>query len=428
MKPASGWPRSGALGFASLTLGVFGTAIAAAVGCGSTQAAPADASTHPTVATETPAHKNPVSSSEGSSAATSKAPAAAGGERVQPAIATLLSDGFEARFPKRAKLFVGATAHTRPGEREPEAAPNTSEIDVSVVLETREPKASKDQVRVAIDTRTLRAALWMYPTALAPVLTQRSVFGSSATSAPRPRDPVGHPGLRVSVSEARNARVEVTATYEFASPDSGIIKLKGWIDEANTGVVYDPAPPDAVDAVAGEASFVDSEVDIRVALGGPSIAHVGTGGAGVFFPVKVLTRARGFAEIVVTASELELSGFVDQRVIEPLEPESARGWGRAHFNAKLWPRWPKEQVRIPGGTCIYDAPDGEVIGIVKRSHVNNVVVLSDTPHQRAYQLPYDAVGYLYAADLAPSDSRGDDAELTELEPAAWSCPKRSVSR
>ena len=75
----------------------------------------------------------------------------------------------------------------------------------------------------------------------------------------------------------------------------------------------------------------------------------------------------------MTAPELELTGFVDQRVLEPLEPESARGWGRAHFKAKLWPRW-------------------------------------------------------HAADLAPKDSRGDDAELTTLEPEAWSCPKRSVSR
>ena len=146
---------------------------------------------------------------------------------------------------------------------------------------------------------------------------------------------MGHPGLRVSVARAKNARVEVTATYEFSTPDSGTITLKGWLDKANTGFVYEPAPPGGAEAVVGEASFVDSEVGIRGAVGGPTIARVGIGGAGVFFPVRVLTRARGFAETLVTAPELELTGFVEQGVLEPLEPESARGWGRGHFNAKL---------------------------------------------------------------------------------------------
>lgn len=425
MKAATEWLRSSAVGSAALTICVCGITVAAASACGSTQAVPSHASTRPNVPVEVPLNEAAAKTSVAPVVPTPRTPASAGGERFQPPIAGLLGDGFDARFSKRAKVYTGATAQTRSAEREPEAPEFTSEIDVSVVLETLEHEAGKHQVRVAIDTRTLRAALWMHPSAIAPVVRQKSLFGGSATSVPRPRDPVAYPGLRVSVTRTQGARVEVTATYEFPSPDSGTITLKGWIDEAHTGFVYEPAPP--ADAVTGEVSFVDSEVDIRGSVRGRSLARVGTGPAGVFFPVQVLNRARGFAEIRVTVPELELSGFVDQRVLEPLVPESWRGWGRAHANRRLWLHQLKEQVRIPVGTCIYDAPDGEVIGVVKRSHINNVVVLNDTPHLRAYELPYTAVGYLYAADLAPSSS-ADEAELTALEPEAWSCPTRSLSR
>ena len=353
-------------------------------------------------------------------------------EGSAPAIAPLLGDGFESRVLLRAKVYVDASARVRADERlpaavpAPAAAPAARDVDALVVLEHGNDGAAAD-VRVAVDTRTLRVALWMDAAGLATVVTKTASFSPGARGAAPARAPVGRPGLRVKLGQSSEARVEVSATYEFASPDSGTIALRGWLDKNAVGYVYEPALDAGSASAAGVAQFVDSEVDIAARAGGPALAHVGPGGGGVFFPVQVLGRAGGFAEVLLTASELELRGFVPQSALEPLEPESARGWGRAHFRAKLWQRWPKEQVRVPVGTCIYDAPDGEVIGVVKRSHVDNVVVLEGSPAQRAYRLPYDAVGYLFAEDLAPAQAGADDAEASAwsaIEPERWRCPKR----
>lgn len=409
--------------------------------CGSPAAGPAPpAAAPPPLATVEPT--SAVEASPSTTAPTGQGTPAGvseGSARSQPAIAALLGDGFDARLAQRAKVFVDASARVRADESIPGSSSRPSsaappapgapqaprEVEALVVLERRDDRAEQ-QLRLAVDTRTLRVALWMDPAQLAPVLTKTSSFAQSARGAAPARAPVGRPGLRVKLEQSSDAKVEVTATYEFSSPDSGTLVLRGWLDKNAVGYVYEPAP-DAGSASAGVAQFIDSEVDIAARAGGPRIAHVGPGGGGVFFPVQVLGRSAGFAEVLVTAAEVELLGFVPQSALEPLEPESARGWGRAHFRAKLWQRWPKEQVLVPVGTCIYDAPDGEVIGVVKRSHVDNVVVPEGSPSARAYRLPYDAVGYLFVDDLAPAESDAGDAEETALnavDPERWQCPRR----
>ena len=370
------------------------------------------------------------------SAATTPAPApphtkAASALRSVPAIATQLQDGFESKYLERAKVFVDATARVRfdekPAAAQPAPSPATRDVDVLTVIERRA-AAEKPEVRVVVDTRSVRVALWMDSAQLATVVTRKSGFASSAKSAASPRDPVGRPGLRVKIEQATPAKAKVTASYEFSSPDSGTITLRGWLDQAAVGYVYEPALADAGAVSTGTAQFIDTAVDIAARAGGPPIAHAGPGGGGLFFPVQVLARAGGFAEILVTASEMELRGFVPQSALEPLVPETARGWGRGHFEAKLWQRWPKEQVRVPAGSCIYDAPGGDVIGVVKRSYVDNVVVLEGSPDQRAYRLPYDAVGYLFAADLAPASRQGardtEGSAVGTVDPESWQCPKR----
>jgi len=435
--------RSGAWGSRWLVAHACGCWGLALGGCGSPAAGPAAvvAASAP-VATVEPANARVEAAEPSRSAVAPPGLRAAQGAsegtaRSTPAIAALLGDGFEARLPQRAKVFVDASGRVRADERTPAAplAPSTPkassapqaarDVDSLVVLERRDDPADR-QVRLAIDTRTLRVALWMDPAQLAPVLTQTSSFAASARAAPSAHAPVGRPGLRVKLEQSSEAKVEVTATYEFSSPDSGTIALRGWLDKNAVGYVYEPAL-DTGSASAGVAQFIDTEVDIAARAGGLRVAHVGPGGGGIFFPVQVLGRAGGFAEVLLTAAEVELRGFVPQSALEPLEPETARGWGRGRFRAKLWQRWPKEQVRVPVGTCIYDAPDGEVIGVMKRSHVDNVVAPEGSPAVRAYRLPYDAVGYLFAEDLEPATPDADDTDKTPesaVDPERWHCPKR----
>jgi hypothetical protein len=282
-------------------------------------------------------------------------------------------------------------------------------------------------VRVVVDTRSVRVALWIDAAQAARVVTDTTRVAPSPERAASARDPLVRPGLRVKADGSTAKKVQVTATYEFVSPDSGVITLRGWVDNTALGYVYEPGLADPGAVSTGVAQFIDTEVDITARAGGPVIAHAGPGGGGVFFPVQVLGRAGALAEVLLATSELELRGFVPQSALEPLEPETARGWGRAHFRAKLWQRWPKEQVRVPLGTCIYDAPGGAVIGVVKRTHIDNVVALDGSPDQRAYRLPYAAVGYLFAADLAPARESADDAAtpaLDAVDAETWQCPKR----
>jgi len=389
----------------------------------------------PTASTPSVQTDTEAPAAEEATAATTPAPVpqhtvAASAPRTAPAIATLLQDGFESKYLERAKVFVDATARARFEEKLSDAplapAPAEREVDVLTVIERRA-APEKPEVRVVADTRSVRVALWMDSAQLATVVTRKSGFATSAKSAASARDPVGRPGLRVKIEQATPAKAKVTASYEFASPDSGTITLRGWLDQGAVGYVYEPALADAGAVSTGTAQFIDTAVDIAARAGGPPIAHAGPGGGGLFFPVQVLARAGGFAEVLLSAPEVELRGFVPQSALEPLVPETARGWGRGRFKAKLWQRWPKEQVRVPAGSCIYDAPDGDVIGIVKRSHVDNVVVLGGSPDQRAYRLPYDAVGYLFAADLAPARDGAGDAEdnaVGTVDPASWQCPKR----
>lgn len=353
------------------------------------------------------------------------ATAPANAARGAPPLAALLRDGFESRLPQRIKVFVDGAARVRADEAAPGPPETLGNVEAHAVLEHRvEPGAP--QIRVVVDTRSVRVALWVDAAQVTMVVTETTRVAPSAQRAASARDPLVRPGLRVKVERSTATKAEVTASYEFASPDSGVITLRGWLDNTAFGYVYEPALADTGAVSAGVAQFIDTEVDIAARAGGPAIAHAGPGGGGVFFPVQVLARTGRFAEVLVAASEFELRGFVPQSTLEPLEPESARGWGRAHFAAKLWQRWPKEQVRIPMGTCVYDAPGGDVIGVVKRSHVDNVVVLEGSPDQRAYRLPYAAVGYLVAADLAPAREAAADAPeaLSAVDSDTWQCPTR----
>ena len=157
------------------------------------------------------------------------------------------------------------------------------------------------------------------------------------------------------------------------------------------------------------------------------LAKVAKGGGGIFFPVTIVGGRGGMKEIYLSSAELEIRGFVREGVLDELEPEGVRGWGRGHGKASLWQRWPKEQVRIARGTCIYDKPGGSAIGVFKREHIENVVIPSEGSPHRAYRLPYDAVGHLYAEDLKPvakGESHATSKATLELAPGSWTCPKR----
>ena len=138
--------------------------------------------------------------------------------------------------------------------------------------------------------------------------------------------------------------------------------------------------------------------------------------------------ARGpLQEVYFAGDEIEVRGFVRASVLDDLEPEGVRGWGRGYGKASLWQRWPKEQVRIPRGTCIYDSAGREAIGVFKREHIENVVIPSEGSPHRAYRLPYDAVGHLYAADLVPvkkGETQVSSKESIDLGAGTWTCPKR----
>lgn len=361
-------------------------------------------------------------------AATSPTPTAApaNAARTTPPLAALLRDGFESRLPQRIKVLVDGNARVRSDEAGPGPPETSGNVEPLVVLEQRV-DLEPTQVRVVVDTRSVRVALWVDAGQLAMVVTETTRVVSSANRAASARDPLVRPGVRVKIEASTPTKAEVTASHEFASPDSGVVTLRGWVDNTALGYVYEPGLADSGAVSTGVAQFIDTEIDITARAGGQAIAHVGPGGGGVFLPVQVLGRSGRFAEVLLATSELELRGFVPHTALEPLEPETARGWGRAHLTTKLWQRWPKEQVRVPMGTCIYDAPGGAVIGVVKRTHVDNVVVLESSPDQRAYRLPYAAVGYLFAADLAPArESAGDTAAaaLDAVDADTWQCPKR----
>lgn len=346
--------------------------------------------------------------------------------RSAPPLAALLQDGFESRLARRIKVFVDAAARVRADEAAPGPPETLGDVEKLVVLEQRVEPAPP-QVRVVVDTRSVRVALWMDAAQMAMVVTEATRMTSNAQRASSERDPLLRPGLRVKIETSTASKAEVIASYEFSSPDSGLITLRGWLVNTALGYIYEPGLADAGAVSTGVAQFIDTEVDIAARPGGRAIAHAAPGGGGVFFPVQILGRSAGFAEVLLAAPELELKGFVPESALEPLEPEAARGWGRAHFATKLWQRWPKEQVRVPAGTCIYDAPGGMVIGVVKRAHVDNVVVLEGSPDQRAYRLPYAAVGYLFAADLAPARETAGDASAAELgaiDVDTWQCPRR----
>jgi hypothetical protein len=284
--------------------------------------------------------------------------------------------------------------------------------------------ANATAVRALIDTRTLRVAVYFDHTELHPVATSRVAFASSATSATPERGAVALPGLRVKVEREQGKRVEVTATYEFPSPDSGVIAVKGWLNREKIGFVYRPSPAPERGG-GGKPFFIDTVTDVRAIPGGSAVARVGAGAKGVFFPVTVLSQNRGHAQILVATPELEVRGSVPSAALEGLEPETHRGWGRGHFDAGLWQKWPKEQVGIAGGTCIYDAPGGEPIGVFKRAHVENVVIVKGSDY-REYRLPHRAVGYLHVADLIakPDPSQFEIRQRFAVTAETWTCPQR----
>lgn len=392
------------------------------VSCGAAPPPAAPAPTSGDVTVPEPVAKDEgVSSSE---APVSAASAPAPREVLVPALAQSIEDGYETHLIERVKIAHDAEARAHLEDPEVKQAPSMEDPQTMVVATS--PSAEVKAARVVVDTKAVRVLLWFDPSQMASVITE--VTDLSPTHKPRSRRTAGvtaRPGLRVKRGTERGERVQVDATFEFPSPDSALVTTRGWVDKSKVGYVYQPLP--ASNPPRGERSFVKEATDILTAPGGAVLAKVGKGGGGIFFPVTILGQRGRMREISLAGTEIEVRGFVSETVLEELEPEHARGWGRGRGKASLWQRWPKEQVRIPGGTCIYDAPGGEAIGVFKREHVENVVIPSEGSPHRAYRLPYDAVGHLYAADLVPvkkGEAQAASKQSIDLGAGSWKCPKR----
>lgn len=205
-----------------------------------------------------------------------------------------------------------------------------------------------DRVRVLHEMDDVRMLVWIARHDLAPVVV-REVGLAVAPDAPAAAR--GWPGVIVGPGAPIVERRRVDDVLEVAISTDGV-EVAGFVAASAIGDFWDATPA----APRRPTHALDAGVTIRLAPDDAAPALATTTEA---IEVRALAPSRGgWREIETLGARVTVHGFV--RELDTDEPGSfglvrgGHGYGSSHAIT----------LDVPAGTCLYDAPDGEVIGIV----------------------------------------------------------------
>jgi hypothetical protein len=250
-----------------------------------------------------------------------------------------LSDGFQERFDQRAVL---KNEHSEAGPR---------------VVVASEPS----RARVVIDTDQYRVLAWipsldLHEVALEPIQLSsgaEKVAPPLSAIATQPGVVVG-PGIVLERRSTKGSWVEVTAS-------NGRLRGFGWMPVDRIGRVFKLVEPPRVD-VAGDPWNILPGATLRAKAGGAKVGEVLDAPFDPVVVVSEVRRAGKHAQVFYQRGHMAVNGFVDVSKLRPLEPGPDVGWG---VGMGPGAKKPSEALTFSPGTCLYDQPDGEVIGVLR---------------------------------------------------------------
>lgn len=260
-----------------------------------------------------------------------------------PPVFALLAEGFEARFTRRA--YVAADLQRRS----------------DVVLEEGDSRA-----RLAIDRPDFRVAVWLGYAELREVAVRVAELRQKPSETSASTGAMVAPGAIIERREARGDHVDVVAV-------DGHLRAFGFMESAALGHVYAPGPlPPATNVPTSLPGSKASSRGWHLAPGATLRVRPGGFRSASFdrdaHPPRYVTQlgtVGWFHEVVYESAVLRVRGFVARQQLLALDPV---GFGSAGFGVRA-PE-PRERLRFDAGSCLYDAPGGDVIGALKRSRTS----------------------------------------------------------
>lgn len=248
-----------------------------------------------------------------------------------PPVAALLRDGFEQRFAER------ALPHDRSGQNKPH-----------VVVDKGPGKA-----RIIFDEATERLLFWVEDSGL---------LETPASVTPLTRNPA-KPGPKERVLVGPGAfltRLRDQAGFVRVSASDQTVAAEGWLPASAIARTYVPA---TVPAVSGNQRWALARgANLLERPGGPALAKLLDTAPPQVTVDGISTGPAWFVEVAYGSSSLSVRGFVPKSALS--EPQSM-GWGRKGFGYAAHQDPPSEILTFSTGTCLYDEPWGEVIGVLR---------------------------------------------------------------
>jgi hypothetical protein len=217
---------------------------------------------------------------------------------------------------------------------------------------------------VALRVTTPRAELlvWLDEAALEPVVVRDASLRAwpDETVAPHGRLYAG------TAVEPRERRAGFTRVAETIYQLSSAITFAGWVAVDDIGIAYAPTTPRSDSARHHLALEHGERTQLLARPEGEAVATIAQGI--MQWSVELLASEPPLARVRVTAGAIEgrggvaLDGWLPASLVVPSESEDGRREEVAEAVAEMAPAPTGD---VPAGTCLYDRPNGNVVGALR---------------------------------------------------------------
>jgi hypothetical protein len=207
----------------------------------------------------------------------------------------------------------------------------------------------RGQIRVVVESDHARFAMWIDRGDTAPTLVAPTALADREGFAPRDTGAWLEPGVTIDAGETADDLRAITVVDDA-------LDLRGWVAASIVREVW-TEPPAGTPIVATAKLSGGATVRSDPEADAPTIGRVRERGANA----KVVGTRGAWTEVVVQRPRVRVHGWVTSA-------EVTVAWAGAPMPADRAPP-SREYVdrsgsfTVPAGACLYDAPDGQVVGV-----------------------------------------------------------------